>query len=87
MRPEGKTVNVRIVLDHDPGSEILLPLPAHHDVIYVQRGDEFLGFPSGGKVLPRFLNLSPQTADTPQVSVFTQLMDGGHSGGFCTRFP
>jgi hypothetical protein len=87
MRPEGKTVNVRIILDHDPGSEILLPLPAHHDVIYVQRGDEFLGFPSGGKVLPRFLNLSPQTADTPQVSVFTQLMDGGHSGGFCTRFP
>jgi len=87
MRPEGETVNVRIILDHDPGSEILLPLPAHHDVIYVQHGDEFLGFPSGGKVLPRFINLSTQTADTPQVSVFTQLIDGGHSGGFCTRFP
>ncbi len=87
MRPEGETVNVRIILDHDPGTEILLPLPAHHDVIYVQHGDEFLGFPSGGRVLPRFINLSPQTADTPQVSVFTQLMDGGHSGGFCTRFP
>jgi hypothetical protein len=87
MRPEGKTVNVRIILDHDPGAEVLLPLPSHHDVIYLQHGDEFLGFPSGGRVLPRFINLSPQTADTPQVSVFTQLMDGGHSGGFCTRFP
>jgi hypothetical protein len=87
MRPEGKTVNVRIILDHDPGTEVLLPLPAHHDVIYVQHGDEFIGFPSGGRVLPRFINLSPQTVDTPQVSVFTQLMDGGHSGGFCTRFP
>ena len=87
MRPAGNPVNVRIILDHDPGHEVLLQLPAHHDVIYFQRGDEFLGFPSGGTVLPRFISLSPQTADTPQVSVFVQLMDGGHSGGFCTRFP
>lgn len=86
-RPEGPRVNVRIILDHDPGSEVLLPMPAHHDEIYVQRGDQFLAFPSGGKVLPRFINLEPQTSDTPQVSVFTQAMDGGHSGGFCTRFP
>jgi hypothetical protein len=87
MRPEGSTVNVRIILDHNPGREVLLPMPAHHDVIYVQHGDGFSGFPSGGKILPRFINLAPQTADTPQVSVFTQLMDGGHSGGFCARFP
>jgi hypothetical protein len=87
MRPEGPTVNVRIILDHDPGSELLLPMPAHHDEIYVQRGDEFLAFPNGGNVLPRFINLEPQTRDSLQVSVSTQTMDGGHSGGFCTRFP
>ena len=86
-RPEGPTVNVRIILDHDPGSEVLLPMPAHHDEIYVQRGAQFLGFPNGGKVLPRFIKLEPQSADTPQVSVSTQTMDGAHSGGFCTRFP
>jgi hypothetical protein len=86
-RPEGRKVNVRIILDHDPGSEVLLPMPAHHDEIYIQRGDQFLAFPSGGAVLPRFINLEPQTRDTPQVSVSTQTMDGGHSGGFCTRFP
>ena len=87
MRPEGPRVNVRIILDHDPGSEVLLPMPAHHDAIYAQRGDEFLAFPNGGNVMPRYINLEPQTQDTPQVSVFIQAMDGGHSGGFCNRFP
>ncbi len=86
MRPQGPTVNVRIILDHDPDSEVLLPMPAHHDEIYAQRGDEFLAFPNGGDIMPRFINLEPQTQNTPQVSVSTQTMDGGHSGGFCTRF-
>ena len=86
-RPEGPVVNVRVILDHDPGVEILLPLPAHHDEIYVQRGNDFLAFPSGGKVLPRFINLEPQTQGMRQVSMSVQLMDGAHSGGFCTQFP
>jgi len=87
MRPEGSVVQVRIILDHDPGVEILLPMPAHHDVIYVQRGQEFLGFPSGLPTLTRYISLEPQRQDDPQVSVFTQQMDGGHSGGLCSRFP
>jgi hypothetical protein len=85
-RPEGPTVNIRIILDHDPGAEVLLPMPAHRDEIYIQRGDQFLAFPSGGKVLPRFISLEPQTAATPQMSVSTQSMDGARSGGFCTSF-
>lgn len=85
-RPEEPSANVRVLLDHDPGTEVLLPIPAHRDVIYVQHGNEFLGFPSGGKVLPRFINLTPQSEDMRQVSVFTELMDGGHSGGYCASF-
>jgi hypothetical protein len=85
--PEGPAVRVRIILDHNPGSKVLLPTPSHHDEMYVQRGDKFLSFPSGGKVLPRSIHLEPQTQDTPQVSVFTQTMDGGELGGSCTVFP
>ena len=86
-RPEGPAVRVRIILDHNPGSRVLLPMPAHHDEIYVQRGDEFLAFPNAGEVLPRAITLESQTQATPQVSVYTQHMDGAGSGGFCTRFP
>ena len=86
-RPEGPAVLVRIILDHDPGSSVLLPMPAHHNEIYVQHGDQFLAFPNDGKILPRFIGLEPQTQDTPQVTVFTQHMDGASGGGFCTRFP
>ncbi len=87
MRPEGPVVNVRIILDHVPGDAVLLPMPAHHDEIYVQRGDDFVGFPSGGGNLPRFINIEPGNEPTSQVSVSTQLMSGAHSGGFCTSFP
>lgn len=87
MRPEGPVAHVRIILDHDPGHEVLLPIPAHRDVIYLQRGDTFLAFPGNGPNLPRFLSLTPSTNANPQISFFTQTMDGGHSGGFCTRFP
>jgi hypothetical protein len=86
MRPEGPVVRVRIILDHDPGAEILLPMPAHHDEIYIQRGDEFLGFPSGGSSLPRFITIESRK-EPPQVSVLKQLIDGAYSGGFCTTFP
>jgi hypothetical protein len=87
-RPEGQSVRLRIILDHDPGAEILLPMPAHHDQIYVQRGEQFLAFPNSGNSLPRFIALEPlNEPGTHQVSVFTQRVDGGYSGGFCTRFP
>lgn len=87
MRPQGTVARVRIILDHDPGYEMLLPIPAHRDVIYVQRGDKFLAFPSEGPNLPRFISVQPLGKPATQISVFTQSMDGGHSGGFCTRFP
>lgn len=87
MRPQGAVAHVRIILDHDPGYEVLLPIPAHRDVIYVQRGDKFLAFPSEGPNLPRFISLHPLGTPTSQIIVSTQLMDGGYSGGFCTRFP
>jgi hypothetical protein len=87
MRPEGPTAHVRIILDHDPGYEVLLPQPAHRDVIYVQRGDRFIAFPGDGPTLPRFVSLQPLGTPATQVSFFTQMMDGAHSGGFCSRFP
>jgi hypothetical protein len=83
MRPEGPVVHVRIVLDHDPDAEVLLPMPAHHDEIYIQRGDQFLAFPSGGSVLPRFITIVSRKEPAPQVSVFTQSIDGAYSGGSC----
>jgi TPR repeat protein len=86
-RPEGATVHVHIILDHDPGSEVLLPIPAHHDEIYLQRGDTFLAFPSSSTVLPRFIALEAQTQATPQVSMFTQNIAGAYAGGFCAGFP
>ena len=87
VRPEGPAVRVRIILDHDPGVTVMLPTPAHHDQIYLQQGDRFLALPSGGQNLPRPIGLTPQTQDTPQVSVSIQHMDGASSAGFCTRFP
>jgi hypothetical protein len=87
MRPQGPTAHVRIILDHDPGSEVLLPIPAHRDVIYVQHGNEFLAFPGEGPDLPRFLSLQPVGTPASQISLSTQTMDGAHTGGFCTRFP
>lgn len=86
-RPQGNVAHVRIILDHDPGYEVLLPIPAHRDVVYVQLGEKFLAFPSQGPNLPRFLSIQPLGKPASQVSVSTQAMDGGHSGGFCTRFP
>jgi hypothetical protein len=87
MRPQGAIAHVRIILDHDPGYEVLLPMPAHRDVIYVQRGDTFLAFPSSGPNLPRFVSIQPLGKPATQISVFTQTMDGAGTGGFCTRFP
>jgi hypothetical protein len=87
MRPQGPIAHVRIILDHDPGYEVLLPIPAHHDVIYVQHGEQFLAFPEEGKTLPRFISIQPLGKPASQISVSTQSMDGSHSGGFCTRFP
>lgn len=86
-RPEGPVAHVRIILDHDPGSEVQLPMPAHHDVIYVQRGDNFLAFPETGKVLPRFVSIESQKESVPQISVYVQLIGGGQIGGFCAHFP
>ena len=86
MRPQGAVAHVRIILDHDPGYEVLLPIPAHRDVIYVQRGNTFFTFPSTGPNLPRFVSIQPLGTPATQISIFTQTMDGGHSGGFCTRF-
>lgn len=87
MRPEGPAAHIRIILDHDPGSEVLLPMPAQHDVIYVQRGEDFLAFPGTGKILSRFVSLESLKGPNPQISVYAQSISGGHSGGFCTRFP
>ncbi len=87
MRPEGSVAHVRVILDHDPGHEVLLPIPAHRDVIYLQRGDTFLAFPGNGPNLPRFLSITPGTTTDPEILISTQMMDGGHSGGSCTRFP
>ena len=81
MRPEGPVVHVRIVLDHDPVAELLLPIPAHHDEIYIQRGNQLLAFPSGGSVLPQFISIVSRKEPAPEVSVFTQSIDGGYSGG------
>jgi len=86
-RPQGGAAHVRIILDHDPGYEVLLPIPAHRDVIYVQRGVTFLAFPSEGPNLPRFLSIQPLGKPATQISLFIQSMDGAHAGGFCTRFP
>ncbi len=87
MRPEGPVARVRIILDHDPGHEVLLPIPAHRDVIYVQRGDRFLAFPSDGPNLSRFISLEPYSPPASQISISIQTMDGAYAGGFCTSLP
>ena len=87
MRPEGPVAHIRVILDHDPGHEVLLPIPAHRDVIYVQRGETFLAFPSGGENLPRFISIMPASASNPEILLYVQLMDGRHTGSYCTRFP
>jgi hypothetical protein len=86
-RPEGPVVHIRIILDHNPGSEILLPMPAHHDVIYVQRGDGFMAFSETGKILSRFVSIEPLNEPAPQVVVYVQSISGGHFGSSCGRFP
>lgn len=86
MRPEGPVVHLRVILDHDPNEEVLLPMPAHRDEIDLQHGEEFLAL-QGGDVLPRFVVIESSKESTHQVTIFTQLMDGGHSGGSCARFP
>lgn len=86
MRPEGPTAHIRIVLDHAPSSSILLPIPDRRDVIYVQRGDEFLAFPSAGPNLPRFVWLDSSGERSSEVGVSIQAMDGGYAGGGCAAF-
>ena len=85
-RPEGPPVSIILSLDHDPGHEFHLPIPAHHDGLFVQQGDAFLSIPDGQPNLPRFLSVMPQREENSQVSFFIQLMDGGFSGGSCGRF-
>jgi hypothetical protein len=87
MRPEGPVAHVRIILDHNPGHEVLLPLPAHRDVIYVQQGDTFVALPSQGPNLPRHVSLEPSDTPGSQILAMIQAIDGSHSGGFCTSFP
>lgn len=79
-------VHVSVILDHDPGHEVYLPMPAHHDVIYLQRGDRFLMLPSGTATLPRFISLTPQRPDMQQVSIYVQQMSGASSGTVCAQF-
>ncbi|SDF57313.1 hypothetical protein [Terriglobus roseus] len=86
-RPQGPLVHVRVLLDHAPEAEVRLPMPAHRDVIYVQQGKGFVAIPADGENLPRYVIVNPVKGPTPQVTVGTQTMDGGVSGGFCTRFP
>src|SRR5215469_7177467 len=85
-RPAGTPAHIRIILDHDPAHEVHLPIPAHHDVIYLQYGDTFITLPSGVPTLPRFISLTPQSTDLQQVSVYVQHIDGSFSGTFCARF-
>jgi hypothetical protein len=85
-RPAGPSAHIRVILDHDPGQEIHLPIPAHHDVIYLQRGDRFFSLPADLPTLPRFISIMPQHAETKQVSVFVQQVSGDYSGTLCARF-
>jgi len=86
-RPEGPPVGVAVILDHDPGKEIHLPIPAHHSLIYIQRGDTFQPLPSDVPILNRFLSVMPQRGpDYRQVTIFTQEMNGSMSGGTCAHF-
>ena len=87
MRPEGPVIRIRVILDHDPGREVLLPIPAHHDAVYVQRGETFVAMPSEGGNLSRFVALEATDAPAPQILVYTQGIGGGYTGGFCARFP
>jgi hypothetical protein len=85
-RPEGPMVHVSVILDHDPGHEAHLAIPAHHDAIYLQRGDAFLLIPNHTPTLPRYISLTPQRSDMQQVSIFLQHIDGSYGGAFCARF-
>lgn len=87
MRPEGPVAQVRIILDHDPGHEVLLPVPAHHNVIYVQRGGHFLAFPETGNVLSRFVSVVSLKQDIPQISVYVQSINGGIRWRFLHSLP
>jgi len=85
-RPEGPPVQVYIILDHDPGHEVHLAIPAHHDRIYVQNGDAFVSIPPDESNLPRYFSIMPQRPDYKQVSIFIQQMSGGFSGGCSAQF-
>lgn len=86
-RPAGPPATIRIILDHLPSHEIHLPIPAHHDVIYLQRADDvFTMLPSDVPILPRSLAITPQRADEQQVAIYIQQMSGAFSGSFCARF-
>lgn len=85
-RPAGPPAHIRIILDHNPEHEIHLPIPANHDVIYLQHGDTFLAFPPDAATLPRFLSITPQHASMQQVSIYVQQVSGAFSGNFCARF-
>jgi hypothetical protein len=86
-RPEGPPVSVVVILDHDPGKEIHLPIPAHRNVMYIQHGNTFLSLPSDVPTLNRFLSVMPQRdPDYREVTIFTQEMSGSMSGGSCASF-
>jgi len=87
QRPEPPIAHVRVILDHAPKGQTLLPIPARRDVIYVQRGDEFLVFPSSGENLPRFILIEGESYDPSQAGISVQGLDGGYSGGGCGIFP
>jgi hypothetical protein len=85
-RPEPPIAHVRVILDHAPKGKTLLPIPARRDVIYVQRGDDFLAFPSSGANLPRFILVETESYDASQVGISIQGVGGGYSGGGCGSF-
>lgn len=84
-RPDGTPAHIRVILDHDPGREVHLPIPAHHDVLYLQRGDNFLALPPDLPSLPQVLSIVPQPADA-QISIYIQNPDGNYTTNLCARF-
>jgi hypothetical protein len=85
-RAEGPQTNVAMIIDHSPSHEIHLPLPARHDAIYVQRGDDFVLLPPGTPTLPRIISVMPNPAETGRVSIYAQNADATFSGGCSSVF-
>jgi len=85
-RPAGPPAYIRIILDHNPEKETHLPIPAHHDVIYLQHGDTFIALPPDVPTLPRTLTVTPQGEDDQQLTIFIQQMSGAFTGSPCARF-